>query len=131
MNRYIAEGNEALSRGDYSAATTAFLTAHEDPDPLVQRIARNRLYEMYPEEVYASTHSYQNLYHRPMCSAKNVIRRNHIFWFRSWREAELAGFVPCQRCRPPRQMCLQWVAPPVEVSYEDSVSTAEDTSQTA
>ena len=102
MNSNILAGNDALRNGDLSGATEQFLLAAEDDDPLVRRIARNRLYEIHPEEVYASTHSYQALYHRQRCPAKNVTRRHHIIWFKNWRDAEAAGFQPCGQCKPLR-----------------------------
>lgn len=101
MNEHIRQGNQALARNDLEAAVAHFLAAADDRDPLVQRIARNRLYELHPEQVYASTHSYQRLFHRPCCSAKHVTQRRHIVWFRSASDAAAAGFVPCHNCRPP------------------------------
>src|SRR6516164_8114464 len=88
MNEHIQQGNLALNAGDRDRAATEFYEALEGPDPLTQRIARNRLMELFPETVFASTHSYQSLYNRPNCAAKNVIWSNHIVWFRDWREAE-------------------------------------------
>ena len=102
MNPHVQAGNEALGRGDHDTANEEFLKALDDPDPLVQRIARNRLYELNPEQVYASTHSYQGLYHRRNCPAKNVIWNSHIIWYRDWREAEECGRQPCSMCRPAR-----------------------------
>ena len=100
MNTHIRLGNESLARNDLGAAKNHFLAALDDPDPLIQRIARHRLYDLHPEPVYASTHSYQQLYHRPPCPAKNVIWARHIVWFQSATDAEAAGFVPCHNCRP-------------------------------
>lgn len=102
MNEHIRQGNEALKNGDRDRAATEFYEALADPDPLVQRIARNRLMELFPETVFASTHSFQQLYHRPNCTAKNVIEARHIVWFRDWTEAEDAGRVPCHVCKPMR-----------------------------
>jgi hypothetical protein len=101
MNTHIAEGNRLMRLGNSSEATDQFILALSDPDPLVQRIARHRLLEMHPEPVYASTHSYQSLYHRPSCSAKNVIWARHVVWFPSSTDAESAGFVRCHICKPP------------------------------
>ncbi len=103
MNEHIRQGNTALKAGDATRAATEFYEALADPDPLVQRIARNRLMELFPETVFASTHSYQKLYHRPNCAAKNVIEARHVVWFPDWRGAEAAGRVPCHMCRPIRE----------------------------
>lgn len=65
MNEHIRQGNLALNAGDRDRAATEFYEALEDPDPLTQRIARNRLMELFPETVFAKTHSYQSLYNRP------------------------------------------------------------------
>jgi len=102
MNEHIKLGNEAIRRGDSDTAIKEFYEALNDPSTLTQRIARNRLMELCPETVYASTHSYQALYHRPNCSAKNVIQARHIKWYKDWNEAEANGHVPCQTCRPSR-----------------------------
>lgn len=102
MNDHIRRGNEALRQGDQDTAKIEFYEALADPDELVQRIARNRLMELFPESVFASTHSFQSLYHRPNCTAKNVIQPRHIVHFRDWQEAERAGHVPCTTCKPPR-----------------------------
>lgn len=104
MNPHIARGNKAIGDSDLTTASEEFLRALDDPDPLIQRIARNRLYDIHGEAVYGSTHSYKGLYHRPSCAAKNVIWRNHIVWFRDWRDAETKGFGPCQQCRPVRPL---------------------------
>ena len=45
MNEHIRRGNQALKSGDLDGAQTAFIDALDDPDPLSQRIARNRLYD--------------------------------------------------------------------------------------
>lgn len=103
MNQHIEIGLSALDRGDTQEAVKAFTYAASDPDPLVQRIARNKLYDLHPETVYASTHSWKRLYHRENCPAKNVTWRSHIVRFRDWREAESCGFVPCSNCRPVRR----------------------------
>ena len=102
MNEHIRRGNESLARGDRNAAARDFYKALDDPDPLVKRIARNRLKELFPESVYASTHSFQRLYHRPKCRAKDITQANHIEWFRDYREAERAGRVACHWCSPLR-----------------------------
>jgi methylphosphotriester-DNA--protein-cysteine methyltransferase len=102
MNEHIRRGIEALKSGDRDLAEMEFCEALTDSDPLSVRIARNKLYDMFPEGVFASTHSYGNLYHRPSCAAKNVIESRHIFWFRDWRQAEAAGRSPCSICRPIR-----------------------------
>ena len=102
MNEHIKRGNEALAQGDQETAKVEFYEALADQDELVQRIARNRLMELFPETVFASTHSFQKLYHRPNCTAKNVIQSRHIVHFKDWQEAERAGRVPCPTCKPPR-----------------------------
>jgi hypothetical protein len=102
MNEHIRRGNDALKTGDLETAKTEFYEALADPDALTQRIARNRLIELFPESVFASTHSFQQLYHRPNCSAKNIIVAKHIMWFRDWQEAESTGRKPCSVCKPPR-----------------------------
>jgi hypothetical protein len=102
MNEHIRKGNEAIESGDREIAAKEFCLALEDPDPISQRIARNRLMEIFPESVYASTHSFGKLYHRPSCAAKNVTQKDHVIWFKDWMQAESGGFKPCQKCRPPR-----------------------------
>jgi hypothetical protein len=93
--------NEANKRGDLEEAKREFYEALADPDPLVQRIARNRLMELFPSTVYASTHS--TLYHRANCIATtHGIMRSHIIELRDWVEAEASGYQPCEHCRPPR-----------------------------
>jgi hypothetical protein len=100
MNKHIQLGNEAISNGDLETAKSEFYEALADSHSLVQRIARNRLMELFPENVYASTHSHQELYHRMNCSAKNVIQKRHIVHFKDWGEAEAAGYAPCHMCKP-------------------------------
>ena len=102
MNIHIKLGNDALRVGDTQTAVSEFLLALDDENVLVQRIARNRLFELHPEQVYGSTHSYQQLYHRPNCPAKNVTWKNHLIWFKDWRRAEEAGYHPCKNCKPLR-----------------------------
>lgn len=77
MNEHIRQGNEALTSGDRDRAASEFYEALVDPDPVVQRIAKNRLMEIFPETVFASTHSYGKLYHRENCAARNVIQARH------------------------------------------------------
>lgn len=101
MNEHIYKGNGALERGEIDIAASEYYLALEDPNPLTQRIARHRLMEIFPEPVYASTYSYKKLYHRPSCTAKNITQKNHIIWFKDWKQAESAGHQPCQQCRPP------------------------------
>ena len=95
MNPHIARGNDALRRGDLTSASMHFSEVIDHPDPLIRRIARHRLYDIHPESVYGSTHSYQLLYHRPNCPAKNVIWKNHLVWFQDWEDAESKGYRPC------------------------------------
>ena len=102
MNEHIRKANEALQAGDRDTAASEYYLALEDPNPIVQRIAGHRLMEIFPEKVYGSTHSHQRLYHRPNCSAKNVIEKRHIVWFRDWIDAESKGHKPCGQCRPSR-----------------------------
>ena len=68
MNPHIAGGNTALRNNDLATASEEFLQALDDSDPLIHRIARNRLYDIHGEAVYGSTHSYQGLYHRPVAA---------------------------------------------------------------
>src|SRR5436305_6478933 len=102
MNEHIRLGNEAIRKGDVEAAKREFYEALADPAPLVQRIARHQLMVLFPEPVYASTYSDKKLYHRMSCPAKLVTQANHIVHFKDWSEAEAAGRVPCERCKPPR-----------------------------
>jgi hypothetical protein len=102
MNEHIRLGNEAIRRGDLETAKSEFYEASADPTELVQRIANNRLMDLFPETVYASTHSDKKLYHSMTCNAKRVIQANHIVHFKDWSEAEAAGRVPCERCKPLR-----------------------------
>jgi len=67
---------------------------------MTQRIARNRLLELFPEIVYASTHG--RLYHRLNCPAKNIMYPRRYKEFKDWDEAERAGFEACPQCKPPR-----------------------------
>lgn len=100
-NEHIRRGNEAISRGDLEEAKQEFYEALDDPAPIVQRIARNRLMELFPSTVYASTHS--NLYHRENCIATtHGILRSHLIELRDWEDAEASGYQPCPSCRPPR-----------------------------
>ena len=103
MNEHIRRGNEALQHGDRDVAAKEFYEALADSDPVSQRIARNRLLELFPETVFASTHSFGKLYHRPSCPTENVIDERHITWFRDWQEAEDHGRSPCSICRPIRR----------------------------
>ncbi len=48
MNEHIRLGNEALRMGDYETAKLEFYAALSDKDELVQRIAQNRLMELFP-----------------------------------------------------------------------------------
>jgi methylphosphotriester-DNA--protein-cysteine methyltransferase len=89
-----------MRTGDIETAKTEFCLAFDDPDPYVQRIARNRVMELFPEQVFVSTHG--DLYHRPNCPAKNIIRHKRLKWFAGWNEAERADFTPCGQCKPPR-----------------------------
>lgn len=100
MNDHIRQGNEAILQGNRDLAAAEFYLALEDPDQLVQRIARNRLMELFPETVYATTHA--GHYHRPNCPAKFATFANRIVWFKDWVEAERNGYKPCPSCRPPR-----------------------------
>lgn len=100
MNEHIRRGNEAMSRNERDQAILEYYEALADPDELVQRIARNRLRELTPDLVFASSSS--NLYHRPECAAKRAIYRNHLITFKDWREAESAGYGGCPTCNPPR-----------------------------
>ena len=76
MNEHIRRGNEAMFRNERDKAILEYYEALADPDELVQRIARNRLRELTPDLVFASSSS--NLYHRPECAAKRAIYRNHL-----------------------------------------------------
>jgi hypothetical protein len=100
MNRHISRGNEAFDSGDLDRAIREFCKALDDPDKLVQRIARNRLRELSPDVVYGSSSS--KLYHWPDCPAKQAIWRSHPLTFKNWREAESAGYAGCPTCNPPR-----------------------------
>ena len=100
MNEHIKRGNEAIFQNDRDTAILEYYEALSDPDELVQRIARNRLRELTPDVVFASSSS--NLYHRPECSAKQAIWRNHLITFRDWREAESSGYAGCPNCNPSR-----------------------------
>ena len=100
MNEHIKKGNAAVQSGDLEKAKSEFYLALEDPSGLTQRIAKNRLLELFPETVYASSHS--TLYHRPNCPAKNIMYRSRFVEFRDWSEAERAGYLPCGQCKPPR-----------------------------
>lgn len=99
-NEHIRRGNAAIVVGNLELAKSEFYLALDDPDLLAQNIARNRLSELFPEQVYASTHAH--LYHRPHCPAKNGIIRRRLVWFKDWNEAERAGKEPCPQCKPPR-----------------------------
>lgn len=98
MNEHIRRGLEAIQKGDHDTAATEFYEALNDPNKIVQRIAQNKLLDLFPENVYASTHS--NLYHRLNCPAKNVTPSWHIVRFRDWKDAKEAGKVPCNMCKP-------------------------------
>jgi hypothetical protein len=100
MNDHIKRGNEALRQGDTETAKVEFYLALDDPNPITQRIANNRLLELFPETVYVSTHS--RLYHRLNCPAKNIMHRGRYKEFKDWDEAERAGFEACPQCRPSR-----------------------------
>lgn len=100
MNEHIRRGNQAALRGDKDEALLEYYEALADADELVQRIARNRIRELTPDVVFASSSS--NLYHRPECAAKKAIWRNHLITFRDWSEAESAGYQGCPTCNPPR-----------------------------
>ncbi len=100
MNQHLLNGNEALRAGDDLRAVSEFLVAMEDADPLVQRIAKNRLYELHPPQVYASPQSYQRLYHRLSCPAKNRMYKCNFTLYKDWKDAEVAGFRPCHQCKP-------------------------------
>lgn len=100
MNDHIRRGNEAMFQKDRDLAILEFYEALSDPDELVQRIASNRLRDLTPNVVFASSSS--NLYHRPECAAKRAIWRNHLITFKDWREAESADYKRCPTCNPPR-----------------------------
>lgn len=57
MNDHIRRGNEAMSQGDRDQAILEYYEALSDPDAIVQRIARNRLYDLTPDVVFASSSS--------------------------------------------------------------------------
>lgn len=99
-NEHIRRGNAAIVAGDLELAKSEFYQALDDPDLLTQKIARNRLMEMFREQVYASTHAH--FYHRPHCPAKNWIIGRRLVWYTDWDEAERAGKEPCPQCNPPR-----------------------------
>ena len=100
MSEHIDRGNQAAAEGDKDRALMEYYRALKDPDELVQRIARNRIRELTPDVVFASSSS--NLYHRPECVAKHAIWKNHIISFRDWTEAESAGYKGCPICHPPK-----------------------------
>jgi methylphosphotriester-DNA--protein-cysteine methyltransferase len=100
MNEHIRRGNEAVFRGNRDEAILEFYEALADPDPMVQRIAGNRLRELTPDVVFASSSS--SLYHRAECAAKQAIWKNHLITFNDWRKAESAGYRGCPMCKPPR-----------------------------
>lgn len=100
MSEHIERGNQAAIQGDKDTALMEYCMALKDPDDLVQRIARNRIRELTPDVVFASTSS--NLYHRPECAAKQAIWKNHIITFTDWQEAESADYQGCPTCNPPR-----------------------------
>lgn len=54
MNEHIRKGNAAVENGNLGAAKTEYHLALADPDPLTQRIAKNRLKELFPEIRHAS-----------------------------------------------------------------------------
>ena len=100
MNEHIKKGNEALKCGDLETAKVEFYEALADPDEVTQRIAHNRLYELFPQTVYGS--SVSKLYHRSECAAKKAIWFKHLVTFKDWQEAEFNGYTPCHMCTPPR-----------------------------
>ena len=100
MSEYIERGNQAAVEGDKDRALMEYYKALRDPDELVQRIARNRIRELTPDVVFAS--SVSSLYHRPECAAKQAIWKNHIITFQDWKEAESAGYRGCPTCNPPK-----------------------------
>ena len=100
MSKYIERGNQAAVEGDKDRPLMEYYKALKDPDELVQRIARNRIKELTPDVVFASSRS--KLYHRPECAAKQAIWKNHIIKFQDWKEAESAGYQGCPTCNPPR-----------------------------
>lgn len=100
MNEHIQRGNEAVLAGDIDAAIKEFYEALDSTDTTVRRIAQNRLWQLCPDSVVGSTSSM--LYHRDTCACAGNIWRNHVANFRDWREAESAGYSPCQSCNPPR-----------------------------
>lgn len=100
MNEHIRRGNDALAAGDLETAKREFCEALDDRDDLVRRIARNRLHELFPQTVYAS--SQKELYHRDVCIAVSGIWSNHLLTFKDWQEAEQAGYSACHACNPPR-----------------------------
>ncbi|MCX7023438.1 MAG: hypothetical protein NT080_02325 [Spirochaetes bacterium] len=63
MNEDIRPGNEAVLRNDRDKSVAEYYGALADPDELVQRIAQDRLRELFPDRVFASSSSH--LYHRP------------------------------------------------------------------
>ena len=102
MNEHIKVANEAMVAGDRDTAIREYylVLGEERPDPTDRRIALHRLMELLPDVVSASSSS--NLYHRLNCPGSRAIWRNHRLDFTDWREAESAGYMPCQVCRPPR-----------------------------
>lgn len=101
MNPHIEAGMRALAMGDRETATNEFLSAFKDNNPVVRRIAENRLLELHPEPVYGSTASWNRYYHRPNCTAKNAIWDRNLVRFRDAQTAEMAGYNPCPLCKPP------------------------------
>lgn len=100
MNEHVRRGNQAVVSGDRDLAILEYYEALEDDDPLVQRIAKNRLAELVPDAVFGSTSSRR--YHRVRCSATPRIWRNHTVRFKDRHEAEAAGYVGCLVCQPPK-----------------------------
>ena len=100
MNEHIRLGNEALKNGDYETAKIEFYEALSDKNSLVQRIAQNRLMELFPTTVIGSQSSgkYLRRIVAPVCQfgTENTVR------FKDWMEAEENGYCPCNNCRPPR-----------------------------
>lgn len=100
MNEHIIKGNEALKLKDKNTAIEEFLQALDDKNPIVHRIAENRLNELVPCAVYGSSHS--NLYHRVECPGKKAIYNHHLIQFKDWKQAEIAGYSQCPTCKPPK-----------------------------
>jgi hypothetical protein len=102
MNEHIRMANKAMAEGDRDTAICEYYEALIDSsaDSMDFRIAKNRLMELVPDNVSASSSSH--LYHRITCPASRAIWRNHRLTFTDWREAESAGYQPCHMCNPPR-----------------------------